>query len=163
MSALLAVDAGIRTGLALFDGNGRLVWCRSHNLGNMTRLKKAAGRILSELPDLEYVVVEGGGQAAGIWEHAAVKHGLIFRLIQAEQWRADFLLPRQRQSGHKAKTAACVLAEKIMRAEGRSSPTPLRHDAAEAVLIGLWAMARLGKRNMPMRTTHLQKTVEEIS
>lgn len=149
MSALLAVDAGIRTGLALIDRRGRLLWCRSHNLGSMTRLKKAANRMLFELPDLEYVVVEGGGQTADIWEHAASKRELTFWLIQADHWRADFLLPKQRQSGHKAKIAARTLVDKITRAEGWSSPTPPRHDAAEAALIGLWATVRLGWRNMP--------------
>lgn len=149
MSALLAVDAGVRTGLALLDRGGQLLWCRSHNLGSMARLKKAANRTLFALPDLEYVVVEGGGQAADIWEHAAAKRSLAFWLIQADHWRVDFLLPRERQSGHKAKTTACALMEKIMRAEGRPSPTALGHDAAEAALIGLWAVTKLGWRNMP--------------
>lgn len=40
MSALLAVDAGVRTGLALLDREGRLLWCRSHNLGTTARLKR---------------------------------------------------------------------------------------------------------------------------
>lgn len=149
MSALLAVDAGVRMGLALFDRQGRLAWCRSHNLGNISRLKKAASGTLFGLPELEYVVVEGGGQTAGVWEYAAKKRGLTFLLIQADRWRPDFLLPRERQSGHKAKAAARALVEKIMRAEGWSSPTPPRHDAAEAALIGLWAVIHLGWREMP--------------
>lgn len=148
MAALLAVDAGVRTGLALFDRSGKLVWCRSHNLGNAVRLKKAAARILFELPSLEYLIVEGGGQTAGIWEHAAAKRAVHFQRIQADDWRVDFLLPSQRQSGHKAKAAACALVAAIMRDEW-SSPTIPRHDAAEAALIGLWAAVRLGWRTMP--------------
>jgi hypothetical protein len=50
MPALLAVDAGVRTGLALLDRDGRLVWCRSHNLGNTARLKKAAARCFMSCP-----------------------------------------------------------------------------------------------------------------
>jgi len=149
MSALMAVDAGVRTGLALLDREGRLLWCRSHNLGTTTRLKKAAARVLFELPHLQFLVVEGGGQTAGIWEHAAAKRNLPCRIIQAEHWREHFLLPRQRASGQKAKAAACALVSTILRREGWSSPTVPGHDAAEAALIGLWAAVQLGWRAMP--------------
>lgn len=149
MSALLAVDAGVRTGLALLDRDGRLLWCRSHNLGTTTRLKKAAARVLFELPHLQFLVVEGGGPTAGIWEHAAAKRNLPCRIIQAQDWREHFLLPRQRVSGQKAKTAACALVSTILRREGWSSPTVPGHDAAEAALIGLWAAVQLGWRAMP--------------
>ncbi len=149
MASLLAVDAGVRTGLALFSRQGRLVWCRSHNLGTTARLKKAAARVLFELPYLEVLVVEGGGQTASIWEHAAGKRHLSFRLIQAQDWRQDFLLPRERISAAKAKAAACRLAGSILRDEGWTSPTTPGHDAAEAALIGLWAAVQLGWREMP--------------
>jgi len=150
MSALLAVDAGVRTGLALLDREGRLLWCRSHNLGTTARLKKAAARVLFELPLLQYLIIEGGGQTAGIWEHAAAKRSLPYMIIQAQDWRADFLLPRQRLSGQKAKAAACALVATILRREGWSSPTTPGHDAAEAALIGLWAAIQLGWRTTPL-------------
>ncbi|MDO9583480.1 MAG: hypothetical protein Q7J24_10280 [Desulfomicrobium sp.] len=149
MSALLAVDAGVRTGLALLDRDGRLLWCRSHNLGTTARLKKAAARVLFELPRLEYLVVEGGGPTAGIWDHAAARRGLPCMVILAPDWREQFLLPRQRVSGQKAKAAACALVATILRREGWSSPTTPGHDAAEAALIGLWAAVQLGWRAMP--------------
>ena len=149
MCALLAVDAGVRTGLALLDRDGRLLWCRSHNLGSTARLKKAAARVLFELPQLEFLVVEGGGQTAGIWAHAAAKRNLTCRIVQAQDWREQFLLPRQRVSGQKAKAAACALVSTILRREGWSSPTTPGHDAAEAALVGLWAAVQLGWRAMP--------------
>lgn len=148
MSALLAVDAGLRAGLALFDRDGRLVWCRSHNLGTPGRLKKAVARILFELPDLEYLVVEGGGRLAGIWEHAARRRNVSCLVVQADTWRGEFLLPRERTSGHEAKSAACRLVARFLREEARVTPTAPRHDAAEAVLIGLWAMSVLGWRSV---------------
>jgi hypothetical protein len=149
MCALLAVDAGVRTGLALLDREGHLMWCRSHNLGSTARLKKAAARVLFELPQLEFLVVEGGGQTAGIWAHAAAKRNLPCRIVQAQDWREQFLLPRQRVSGQKAKAAACALVSTILRREGWSSPTTPGHDAAEAALVGLWAAVQLGWRAMP--------------
>lgn len=145
MTALLAVDAGLRTGLALFSREGRLVWCRSHNLGNPARLKKAAARIIFELDGLHYLVVEGGGRLADIWAQAASRRGIPCQQVQAQTWREAFLLPRERSSGRKAKDAACRLAVEIMRGEC-PAPTVPGHDASEAVLIGLWALAQLGWR-----------------
>ncbi|NLV96370.1 MAG: hypothetical protein GX043_03405 [Desulfovibrionales bacterium] len=153
MGALLAVDAGIRTGLALFDASGRLVWCRSHNLGSTSRLKKAAARIVFTLPDLEWLVVEGGGAIAEMWEHTAIKQGVKIRLVQAHEWRGAFLLPRQQHSGATAKAAACALARAFVHAEGPSISTTLRHDAAEAMLLGLWAVTDLNWRTMPRLKT----------
>lgn len=150
MIALLAVDAGLRTGLAAFFRDGQLAWCRSHNLGSPARLKKAAARVLFELPELEYLVVEGGGQLAGIWEGAARRREISCLVVQAETWRREFLPPRDRVSGHVAKAAACRLVSRILRTENRSTPTAPRHDAAEAVLIGLWAAMTLGWRE-PLR------------
>lgn len=146
MSALLAVDAGLRTGLALFDRSAQLQWCRSHNMGNPVRLKKAAARILFELPDLEYLVVEGGGQLAEIWENAARKRHVAVRRVQADQWRPAFLLSREMASGQRAKQAACSLVVRIMRQETWTCPTKPGHDASEAVLIGLWTLIELGWR-----------------
>lgn len=77
MAALLAVDVGVRTGIALYGGDGRLRWYRSHNLGSANRLKRA-------LPTL-------------IGDGTGVTHA-----------------------------------------------TSLRHDAAEAILVGLWGALDLG-------------------
>ncbi|NCD23974.1 MAG: hypothetical protein EOL86_00070 [Deltaproteobacteria bacterium] len=153
MAALLAVDAGLRTGLALFDRDGRLAWCRSHNLGTPARLKKAAARILFELPDLEFLVVEGGGRLAAIWEHAATRRYIPCLVVQADTWRGAFLLPRERVGGQEAKAAACRLVARLLRDEDRLLPTAPRHDAAEAVLIGSWAVATLGWRPLPRLRT----------
>jgi len=153
MSALLAVDAGVRTGLALLDRRGRMVWCRSHNLGSTARLKKASARTLFELPRLEFLIVEGGGQTADIWVRAATRRNLPHMTIPAEVWRSDFLLPRQMVSGVAAKASACSLVTRILRREGWSQPTTPGHDAAEAALIGLWAAVRLGWRDMPALTS----------
>lgn len=48
MTALLAVDVGVRTGLALYGDAGRLRWYRSHNLGSIARLKRAAPAFITD-------------------------------------------------------------------------------------------------------------------
>lgn len=73
---LLAVDAGVRTGMAALDGSGLLLWCRSRNFGSSARLRRAAAGLLDSLPDLGLLAVEGGGRLGEIWTAEAVCLGL---------------------------------------------------------------------------------------
>lgn len=41
MSSLLAVDLGVRAGLACYDESGRLRWYRSSDFGDAARLRRA--------------------------------------------------------------------------------------------------------------------------
>ncbi len=141
---LLAVDLGLRTGLALYGPQGRLIWYRSHNFGSAARLKKAAGRILGEIPSLQWLVIEGGGTLAGPWQREAQRRQITILQISAEQWRQRFLLPREQRSGIDAKSNADELARQVITWSGARRPTSLRHDAAEAVLIGLFGVLRVG-------------------
>jgi len=70
---LLSVDAGIRTGLALYNSSGELKWYRSHNLGSIASLRKVAYSMLKSIDGLEYIVVEGGGSITNVWINAAQK------------------------------------------------------------------------------------------
>lgn len=140
---LLAVDIGVRTGLARLDAAGQVLWCRSHNLGTVTRLKRAAHAILAGEPGLVWLVLEGGGRLADIWTHAGQARGLQVLQCHAQDWRAAMLLPRHSRHGRQAKAAARRLAAEALARMGRPSRTPLDSDAAEAVLLGLWAVHRL--------------------
>ena len=51
MQHLLAVDLGLKTGLAVFGEDGKLVRYRSQNYGTVARLKKAAWGELSSVED----------------------------------------------------------------------------------------------------------------
>mgnify|MGYP000370310665 CR=1 FL=1 len=55
MPRLLAVDAGVRTGLAAFDGRGLLLWCRSRNFGTVSRLRRAGAIVLGKTTTSEFV------------------------------------------------------------------------------------------------------------
>lgn len=139
-SKLLSVDCGLKTGLALFTLNGRLLWYRSHNFGSRARLKKAAWSILKEIDGLTHLIIEGGGELAEIWVKEGLKRNFTVQLVQAEQWRKDLLLPRQQRTGKQAKQVADELAREIIDKSGAAKPTSLRHDAAEAILVGYWAI-----------------------
>ena len=141
---ILAVDAGLRTGLALFEADGRLKWYRSSNFGGLSRLKQGVYPIIKELPEGSVVVIEGGGQVAVIWEHEAARRGLELMRVSAECWRGALLLKRHQRSGPEAKRWAGALARRVIQWSGAPRPTSLRHDAAEAILIGLWAVLEKG-------------------
>lgn len=50
--SLLAVDLGLRTGLALYGADGRLRWYRSQNYGSAERLRRAVYAELNAMPEL---------------------------------------------------------------------------------------------------------------
>ena len=141
---LLAVDLGLRTGLAVFDRSGMLLWYRSRNYGNKTRLRKAARSVIDEAGTVHVVAIEGGGDIAMPWISEIERRGLDVIQCQAHVWRKDLLLSRHQRSGADAKKHADTLARKIIQLSGAKKPTSLRHDAAEAICFGLWAVRRAG-------------------
>lgn len=136
---LLAVDCGLKTGFALFALSGNLIWYRSQNFGNRQRLKRGAWQILKEIDSLSHLVIEGGGTLAEVWIKEGKKRGLNVKLVHAEEWRKELLHPRQQRTGKQAKQVADELAREIIGNVGNAKPTSLRHDAAEAILVGWWA------------------------
>ncbi|TDI77433.1 MAG: hypothetical protein E2O84_01055 [Bacteroidetes bacterium] len=141
---LLAVDLGLRTGLCLFGQDGRLVWYRSRNFGTRARLKKAVVSVLNEAGSPSVIVIEGGGDLAPPWITEARRRNMKVHQLSAEVWRRKMLLPREQQTGIDAKRHADRLARKIIVWSEAKRPTSLRHDAAEAVCIGLWGVLKEG-------------------
>jgi len=144
MRFLLAVDLGLKTGLALYGEDGKLRWYRSKNFGTTARLKRAVYGILKEIPDLAMLVIEGGGGIAEIWEREAQKQGIAVRRIMAEDWRKMILFGREQRTGAMAKARAAWLADAVIAWSSLRRPTVPRHDAAEAILIGLWGVIEEG-------------------
>jgi hypothetical protein len=144
MQTLLAVDLGLRTGFALYGDAGRLVSYRSQNYGSVPRLRRGAAGVLSDLPALTALVLEGGGMVGEVWESEARRRGLPVYMISAEVWRQRLLYAREQRSGAKAKETADELARRIIIWSGAPRPTSLRHDAAEAILVGFWGVLELG-------------------
>jgi hypothetical protein len=142
--SLLAVDVGVRTGLAVYRDDGRLIWYRSRNFGAAARLKRAIPALLHEAFDPTHVVLEGGGPLAEHWSTAAGRNGAHVRRVSAEEWRSLFLLPREQRTGEQAKRVADSLARRVVVWSDAPRPTSLRHDAAEAILIGLWGVIDVG-------------------
>lgn len=144
MPSLLALDLGLRGGLAIYGSDGRLLCYRSHSFGTVSRLKKAVWGVLSEVEELAYVVVEGDLRLAHIWGRAAKKRGAELLVVTPEAWRARLLFARERQTGPLAKSHAGRVARAVIAWSGRKAPTSLRHDAAEAIAIGLFGVLEVG-------------------
>jgi len=91
------------------------------------------------------VVLEGGGPIADAWTHEADRRALTVQRVSAEDWRAVFLLPRE-HGGHTAQLKAIAdrLARRAIAFGEGPRPTSLRHDAAEAILVGLWGALSAG-------------------
>ncbi len=137
---VLAVDLGLRTGLAWFSGDGRLLRYASKHFANRQTMKRAVFAILREAPCPGRIIVEGGGDLLVVWEKEARRAGIPITAIVAEDWRDDLLLTREQRSGRQAKQNADRLAREIIDASGAKRPTSLRHDAAEAICLGHWAL-----------------------
>ncbi|WP_267145177.1 hypothetical protein [Myxococcus qinghaiensis] len=141
---LLAVDLGLRSGLALYGRDGRLRTYRSQNFGSQSRLKRAVPAVLADIGPLAFLVLEGGGPVADVWEREAARRALPVLRVSAEDWRERLLYAREQRSGGQAKDAADGLARKVIAWSHAPRPTSLRHDAAEAILLGLWGVLEVG-------------------
>ncbi len=144
MPLLLAVDLGLRTGLAAYGRDGRLLWYRSQHFGTRAMLRRGVHGLLETIPDLDRVVLEGGGPIADIWVREAQRRGLLVRQISAEDWRVRFFAPRDQQGRDRSKASADIFARRVIAWSGAARPTSLRHDAAEAIAIGLWGVLDAG-------------------
>jgi len=147
--SLLAVDVGLRCGLALYGRDGRLRWYRSTNFGSASRLRRGSEPLLAGIPGLDRLVLEGGGPLAEIWQKGAQRLGIPWQQVSADQWRRRLLLDRDRRSGRQAKQRADDLAREVIAWSRAAAPTSLRHDAAEAILVGLDAVIGLGWLERP--------------
>jgi hypothetical protein len=143
-SRLLAIDAGLRAGLAVYGADGRLEKYRSTNFGSRKRLRSAVYGVMKDLAGLEKLIVEGGGEVADPWLKEANRRGLSHCQVQAGAWRSALLLSRDRRTGSAAKEQADELARRVIAWSDAPLPTSLRHDAAEAILIGLWGVLQAG-------------------
>lgn len=143
---LFALDLGLRFGWALYTQKPSLIAYGNQRCGAPTQLKTLAYKALSRLPQGSHVVVEGGGPLLKLWRRPAERHALIFRSYHAERWRHETLSVKVMSGqvkGSEAKKEAIIKAKRVIDLCGRRKPTPLRDDAAEAILLGWWSLYQM--------------------
>ncbi len=141
---LLSVDAGVKTGLALYQKPDCLLWYRSHNMGSVSSLRKASGHLIHSIEGLSVLVIEGGGPVADTWKREGLRIGLQVIITDAGEWRKELLFPREYRNSETAKHTAIKLSGQIIEASFAPSGNFPNHDAAEAILIGLWGCRKTG-------------------
>lgn len=141
---LLAVDLGLRCGLACYTQQGQLAWYRSTHFPSPRALRQAVYKLLRH-NGISHLVLEGGGQLVCPWQKAAWQLDIALTCLDAGQWRQQLLRPQMQTSQQQAKSAAQKLALQVIPwAQGPAPRTTLRHDSAEAILVGLYMLWRWG-------------------
>jgi hypothetical protein len=140
MQYMLAVDLGVKTGLALFTTEGQLIWYRSRNYGNKQRLKQDIQNFFDHTPAISLVILEGGGDLAQLWKKECRRRAVSCRQIYAEEWRKDLFDPKEYRTGEEAKKQALKQAREVIDHCNGPKPTSMIDDAAEAILIGYWTL-----------------------
>jgi len=143
LELLLAIDLGVKAGLAMYSSGGKLLWYRSQNYGSKSRLKIAIPNLLAE-ENLRYLVIEGGGPLLKMWKQEVERKNIEIITTMADDWRKDILLNREQRSGKDAKQNAITYAHQVINHMAENRATSLTDDAAEAILIGLWGMMKVG-------------------
>ncbi len=133
----------------MFNSNADLLWYKSQNFGNKARLRKAIPWILKQEDEIDYIVIEGGGPLRKLWDTQLEKRNINIMHIMAEDWRRELLFNREQRKGKKAKKFAIQFAENFLMKIGSKKTSELNVNAAEAILIGIWAMKKLGWINNP--------------
>jgi len=144
MDTLLAIDAGVKIGLALYSRPANLIWYRSHNMGSVNSLRKAAAHLIHAKEGLSVIVIEGGGPVAEAWKKEALRCGLQVIMTDAGEWRKEMLYQREYRNSDLAKQTAIALSRQIIEKSEAPSMNFPKHDAAEAILIGLWGCKKAG-------------------
>ena len=167
----ISLDLGLRFGWAFYTDLGRLIGYGSHHCAGRPQLKKCAYALIQSLPEHSELWIEGGGALLKFWSKPALKKGVFFQSVHAHQWRNSYFGNRQDLSGKEAKKKAVEWATHLIAfhcdRETERSPVAqssrqqsrydrhavlkmpntheLRHDAAEAILMGWWALFQRDK------------------
>ncbi|GAX26125.1 hypothetical protein FisN_24Hh002 [Fistulifera solaris] len=165
---LLAVDLGLRTGLSLFNDEGKLLRFDNFQFESPEQLLRAAKSVLStweedvkETDDrgrrwkISKIAIEGGDPPLrDAWHEAADGRCSILH-VRPEEWRADLLLTKEKMDGEKAKSASRLIARQIVSDYGDFNfDGKFQTDMAESILLGLHVARRLGwisPRDPPVR------------
>jgi len=94
--------------------------------------------------DIDYLIIEGGGPLRKIWDAQLEKRNIEIMHIMAEDWRHDLLFEREQRKGKIAKEKALFYAEKVIQNLAEKKIAALNVNAAEAIMIGVWGLKKLG-------------------
>jgi predicted phosphodiesterase len=162
---LVAVDLGLRTGLALYSEEGRLLEYQNAIYTSEDELRVGCLALLAAWEakyqqvttdeddeaisyHISHVALEGADVALkALWRDMIHDHldDAHILLVKPEEWRADLLLSKEKASGEAAKEASRLIARQLVADYGgRLHEGKFPTDVAEAVLLGYHVSRRLG-------------------
>jgi Icc-related predicted phosphoesterase len=142
---LLAVDLGLRTGTAVFDRNGTVLAVDTWRFHDPESLDLGLKDILTA-HNITHVVIEGEDRKLFyIWRRAIEKfEGVQLARVVADDWRRMLLSKKEMRDARKAKSAAGLIAKQVLKDNEDLRDKKLSSDAAEALLVGRYAVRVLG-------------------
>lgn len=154
---LVAVDLGLRTGLALYSDDGRLLEYEQAVFETADELKANCLKLMADWEasyqghdgksfHITHVAVEGADASLRqVWRNIVEDHlHCQLLLVKPEEWRGDLLLSKEKVSGEAAKEASRLIARQLVADYGGGlHEGKLSTDVAEAVLLGYHVSRRL--------------------
>ncbi len=99
---------------------------------------------ISKKWELLFIIMEGSYNVGKIWIKKGIKINVPVYFVSPDRWRKD-IFGTGNLSTDEAKKLAVRYAREIIIDSGLSPPKLIHHDAAEAILIGLWGIRYLRK------------------
>eukprot|EP00977_Amphora_coffeiformis_P010427 scaffold2438_cov167-Amphora_coffeaeformis.AAC.3 len=154
---LVAVDLGLRTGLALYSDDGRLLEYEQAVFETADELKANCLQLMADWEakyqgrdekscHITHVAVEGADASLRhVWRNIVEDHlHCELLLVKPEEWRADLLLSKEKASGEAAKEASRLIARQLVADYGgRLHAGKFSTDVAESILLGYHVSRRL--------------------
>ena len=156
---LMAVDLGLKSGVSLFNSQGKLVRYEQFHFDRDT-IQVYIAKLIREweqdaatlIPTEEgtsfkvsHIAIEGGDTSLlRVWERAAPDYSLL--RVRPEEWRAELLTEKENHDGASAKAASRLIARQVVEDYGimEQHSGKFQTDVAESVLLGLYVARRLG-------------------
>lgn len=152
---VLSVDLGVKTGLAIFTPEGRLLWYGSRNYGSKNSLRNDIPRLLQQYSPLRRLVMEGGGALYEVWDKEAQRRQIPVTAFHANYWREMLFGSDYLMHTNKAKDKAVEMAERVIDRLGVHKFSAPVHHAAEAILAGLCFLYEEGRVVFPSEIQRL--------
>ena len=164
---LMAIDIGLKSGVALYNRQGALVRYEQFYFERDT-LQRDAQELIQEWErdcneettfdeiqfKVTHIAMEGAdAYMLNAWAEAAPNRSIL--RVSPEEWRSDLLTAKEKKSGHNAKASSRLIARQIVGDFGmmEQHSGKFKTDVAEAVVMGFYVARKLGwiQREPPVR------------
>lgn len=154
---LLAVDLGLRTTTVLLDQSGQIIEVNRFRLTDLPSLEAALRQVLNTTIEgdnnvlvTHAVVSSDDWKLFRIWKQAVERQAPMVLLARVflDDWKDHFLTKSERKNRQAEQSAIVRMAKQLYsrqtKSQDKTSDNRLVKDAAEAILVGYYAIGLLG-------------------